>query len=272
MQGNPHVDAAGTYWSPGAAERPRGRLRRRILGGELAVLYVLLLAAFSLPWLTVSCDSTQTKALSGYDLAFRADPEIRDPEIRGSLEPQTVERIMDPVTGFRRIAAVLLALTLLSMAAALGVAFTATNPHGLMIFLATMTAQGFVALLFGRDDATNAHHHFGLGVAIAIATLAALLALPLGATERRQPMGRKRDVASWCALGAALVLGLGIVQVMLDARLEGDAVGFLVLLGALPAWLLSAVLTVRDVTVRSGIGLMVAGVPLSALGGSLLSG
>jgi hypothetical protein len=258
-----HLDGAETYWSPAVREHPR---RPRVLAGSLAVLYALLLAAFALPWVTISCDTAQTKALSGYDLALRTDPEIR-----GSTDSEAFDDIMDAVTGLRRIAGVVLILTLATAFLASRVAFSSTSgtrPAGVLLLLATMTAHGFVAFLYGSWELFGAdtHHHAGFGFAFALAIIGALLALPLGPASRQDPIGRKVNVASMVAVGFAIFLALA----MYPLASASPAGGVFVIVACVLAWILSAMLTLREPTARSGIGLIVSGAPLALIGGLLL--
>jgi hypothetical protein len=267
--------AEGTGPAPTIDSWESRRTNVRFGGGLQTVLSFLLFGAFALPWVTVSCDTARTRELSGFDLALGADPDIR-----ASAESRDHEDVLEVVDGLRG-AAVLLFMELLLLAALAGLmTWTGAAPlAAVAAVVATMLAHGFVAFGVASMDRVlgpETHHHGGLFAASALAALTCVVALGTAASSR-WGLALEHDQApnrlAWWTVGAILSTGV-IFGLALAAESGPLAVVALVaaLVASLPLWGIAAWLTFSEPTLRAGIVLAVAGIPLAIGGGALLAG
>jgi hypothetical protein len=142
----------------------------------------LLLSAFSLPWITVSCDAAETEQLTGMELVSG-----KEPEIYGPADGEGRDDILEAVSGQQNAATVLFGVVVASLLAAL-VAVVSGIPRSARVatILTVMSALGFVAFLFSSFEIFGAdtHHLYGYFVATTTSVIAAIDAVWLGIATR----------------------------------------------------------------------------------------
>jgi hypothetical protein len=238
----------------------------KVHGSLMTLLCGLALLCFALPWVVVSCGTARTEQLSGFELAFGMDPGIND-----FADPDDVREVEKMVSGLQDFAVLMFLVAAGALVCGVLMALVPAQATGRIgLFLATMAAQGYFGFWAATEEywGADAERQNGLYFAQAFALLAAIWAIPLAALTR----GGNRLSHSRAAWSALVAVCLVVPLTVLSAAGGEGAVKVAVIAGVLVCvvvWCVSALLTISEPTWKSGVALLLSGIPLALLTGGV---
>jgi hypothetical protein len=235
----------------------------------MTLLCGLALLCFALPWVVVSYPTARTEGLSGFELAFRMDAGIND--FANPDDVREVEKMVNMLRNFAAIMSLIAAGTLVCAVLMALVPRRATGRIGLL--LGAIAAHGYVAFLFATEP--DAELQGGFCFAAAFAWLAAVWAALLAAlTGNGQE--RSHSAAAGCLL-LTLCLAVPVLMLVLGEALywhyslgggELTFAAVTLVLVCVGAWFTSVWLTISEPTWKSGVSLLLSGIPPALLAGA----
>jgi hypothetical protein len=154
--------------------------RRRVVSGLILVVYLSLLGAFFLPFLSVSCQtddaSIRSEVLTGWDLIVEDEYVLiegpGDPaEFRSNVDPRrkaqaALDTLSDATTVsfLAVIFCILIALTVTSFTGPVAVLFVSSLVAAIACFSLATAGQDFISF-----ESVDVKHHYGYGIAFGLA-------------------------------------------------------------------------------------------------------
>jgi hypothetical protein len=202
------------------------RLRRRKLAGVSAALYMGVLLAFFLPFVSASCSEprVESEPLTGWDLLTGKEATIHEGDgfENTAAQAKAVQDVRDLIEDVRRATRFLAVVTVLALVLALNVAVFGRNGLDVAALLLGgllwALAHGVVSWS-GQTELFGVEVHFHSGYALALALGGGALATDVWLTGelRRRPRKRPGVMISAVAILAGVMVISGLI--MLAARM-----------------------------------------------------